>query len=215
MKIKRFAIAGLALLLGFAINAFGYQEKSGDAHYYFGGEKIFLEMSTRFLVVQVKDGVDSSDFANKLMFKYTTPKGNWPRAKAFSIPPYEISFCIGTSAGVLDKKGMRDVIKEIRQMPEVKYAGPVYFIPTDVKERILIAMDEFIVKFGGSVTKEGIENINDKFGVEIARMSGDSYVLRAKEPNKTNALEMANKYIESGEVEIKYASPNFIRFILR
>ena len=222
---KRLLLVILVGLLFVPFNACSKKEILKDSYYYFRGEKevfekIFLKASTEFLVVQVKNGIDANAFSVKLMNLFTSSSraNEWPRAKAFSVPPKN-SFCLGTSRGVLSKEDMEEVIREIRQMPEVKYAGPAYFVTTDRRKSPLISVDEFIVKFGKNVMKEEIDRINANFGVEIVEhvkyTESNSYILRVKNPNKISALEMANKYVECGEVQIEYAHANFTRFIMR
>ncbi len=75
-------------------------------------------------------------------------------------------------------------------------------------------MDELHVKFRSQISRAEIDNFNSRFGTEIIKNNEfNEYLLRLTESSPYNALEIANKYYESGLTE--WSIPNFLADLKR
>lgn len=92
----------------------------------------------------------------------------------------------------------------------VAYVSPVYRLDDEP----IVVTDEFIAAFKATVSRETIEELNARSLVEPVlderlHLGPNTFLLRVQAPGVRGALDMANRYFETGLVE--YAVPNFIQ----
>lgn len=95
---------------------------------------------------------------------------------------------------------------------QVAYVSPVYRLDDEP----IVVTDEFIASFKATVSHETIDELNATNQVELVLDEGlhlgpNTFLLRVKDPGPRGALDMANRYFETGLVE--YAVPNFIQIV--
>ena len=91
--------------------------------------------------------------------------------------------------------------------PGVQFASPVY----DIGSAQLAETPEFLVRFKSSVSATEIARLNQLNGVSVAGPQANSDRVLVLQPNRGNprsARELANLYVEQGEVD--FAEPNFV-----
>jgi len=75
--------------------------------------------------------------------------------------------------------------------------------------KVLVAADEFVVKFRPEVEEEKIDKINKKFGVEVKKKLGIRNIYCLKVPPSKSINEMVEEYRKEPDVE--FVEPNYIR----
>jgi subtilisin family serine protease len=76
----------------------------------------------------------------------------------------------------------------------------------------VLLTDEFLVEFNDDVTAEFINELNDRYKVEVVRKSPfhrNQFVLRSTAESKLGFLEAPIRYFQTGRVQL--AHPNFVR----
>lgn len=170
-------------------------------YYYVDGEKQSLNLSTETFAIKFKSGVTTEEKRSLI----ASQDGLNSYSSSDDIPQptvYMAKFRSGTS---VEEAGL--AIGSLENLPEVQFAAPAFVFP----EGTAVLTDEFIVRFKGSLSESDIGLINGQAGVEVIEKSawGD-YLLRVNDPRATNALSVANAYIENGLAV--YANPNFLVF---
>jgi subtilisin family serine protease len=98
----------------------------------------------------------------------------------------------------------KDLFKDrILKQDDVKSCNPVYAINTGLEMGVT---DEFVVKKNENVTEADIEKLHKKFEVKVVKTTEINQLLKV--PVGSDALEIANKYQETGLIRFSY--PNFI-----
>jgi len=203
--MKRLAL--ILAVLFFVVGLTGCTTKIvKDSYYYYYKEKIPIYVSEKFLVVQIipNEWIETIAYVKDLEMRHKV-------LRATDLPNNAVLFKLCDSK--TDQQDLERIINQVRLRKYVRYAGPVYYSTakgSDVPE--LIPLDEISVKFKTGVEEEETKKVLNQYDLEIVKDDiGIGHLLRVKNPNKINAVEMAKKLIESDEsFKIEYAEPNFI-----
>jgi hypothetical protein len=91
----------------------------------------------------------------------------------------------------------------IQNQSDVKTCNPLYTTDTGLEMGVT---DEFVVCFKKDVSRDAINELNAKYKVNVIRVKEYDVILQV--PKGEDALEMANKYQETGLAIYSY--PNFV-----
>jgi subtilisin family serine protease len=171
-----------------------------EKYYYVGNKKIKLNKIPDSFALKYKENVSSTSIDRKLLdlpdLAESEERRNMPsnRLVIVTLPQTRRLADIGTT------------LKDLEEDQDVEYVVPVYQEPQSGLR--LVATDEITVRFKSGISKEAIDKINKKNGVEIAKkdeFAPNQYLLRVKDTKDTIAI--ANKYHKSDLTE--FAEPNF------
>ncbi len=101
---------------------------------------------------------------------------------------------------------MKESLRSLEDDDRVEFVVPVYKEPQSGLR--MVVTDEITVRFKSDVSKEAIDKLNKKNGVEVIekdRFAPNQYTLKVKDPKET--FSIANKYHKSDLTE--FAEPNF------
>jgi len=104
---------------------------------------------------------------------------------------------------IINPLKMNNVKSKILKQVDIKTLNVMYSINSGLEMGVT---DEFVVKFNKNVSQKEIDKLHKKYGVLVVKTT-DIYQL-LKVPNGIDALEVANKYQESGLT--RFSHPNFI-----
>jgi hypothetical protein len=155
--------------------------------YYAGDGKIYLdEVENKFVVAYHAAGLSGIEDALSNGFKVREVE--WHYFNSFCIVTVEASQRSTFRTGFIRRKDVRSV-------------HPLYA----AGECEMALTDEFVVKYAARTTQREIDELGEKHGVTVRKVT-ELYQLLAV-PAGADALETANAYQESGLVE--YSHPNF------
>ena len=180
----------LMFLLFYVSNVFVYtyaQEKT-DSFYYAYNEKIKLTPAK-----------------SKLILRYSAIKGKaTAKIQSFSKNIVHRSVDARTViVTIIDEVEKNNLVDKLKNDSNLYSCQPIYTINTGLE---LGVTDEILVKFLDNVPQTQIEAINNLYKVTVIKKTEIYHLLKV--PRGANALEIANKYFESGLV--KFSHPNFI-----
>jgi len=111
---------------------------------------------------------------------------------------------------ILQTADQGQALEVLRREPGVLFANPVFQRDPRDPDDLMFVDNRFIVQFKPDKTRAQIDEFNSRYGVRIVeqrKYAEKLYVLEA--PPGTDAVDLANRYHESGMVES--AEPNLIR----
>jgi len=184
---KNYIIIGVLLLLILVI--MGFANFNQQKFYYAYNEKVYLNELDNKVIVRYKQNKKSDNSKISLFSELSNKQVEWK----------DDSTCVITM-DASEKGTFKD---RILQQTDVKSCNPVFSINTGLEMGVT---DEFLVKFNENVPQTEIEKLHKKYSVEVVKKT-DLYQL-IKVPNGHDALEIANKYQESGLT--RFSHPNFI-----
>jgi hypothetical protein len=132
-----------------------------EKYYYVGNKKVKLNKIPDSFALKYKENVSSTSIDRKLLdlpdLAESEERKNMPlnRLVIVTLPQTRSLADIGTT------------LKDLEEDQDVEYVVPVYQEPQSGLR--LVATDEITVRFKSGVTKEAIDKINKKNGVEIAK----------------------------------------------
>ncbi|HLO61302.1 MAG TPA: hypothetical protein VK179_21300 [Bacteroidales bacterium] len=97
-----------------------------------------------------------------------------------------------------------EYLLKIKETNDVQSCNPIYTINTGLK---LGVTDEFVAKFKEDVSANSIKELNNKYGVKVLK-DRESYLL-LQTPKGADALEISNKYQESGLTVFSHPNPSY------
>ncbi|MCK9421961.1 MAG: S8 family peptidase [Bacteroidales bacterium] len=186
MKNKFFIFTMLSLSI---IAVMSFTPSNNQRFYYAYNEKIYLNELDNKLIVRYKHSKKSDKGQISLSVELAAKQFEWK----------DDSTCIITIDA--SEKGMFE--DRILHQTDVKSCNPVFSINTGLEMGVT---DEFLLKFNDNVSQTEIEKLHKKYGVEVIKTT-ELYQL-IKTPAGLDALEIANKYQESGLT--RFSHPNFI-----
>jgi parallel beta-helix repeat protein len=175
-------------------------------YYYSDGRKISLPVSKEILAVRFKQGITLQQ--QKTIVESEPNLALFSKRKEFST--FKITL-LPLREGVTEENVIQ-TINSLNDIAEIEFAYPVFDFP----DAEILLTDEFLVKFGPSVSEQEIKAFNSLHNVEIVRKPEvvDWYLLRVKDPRNLSVLKTANLYYENPITE--FSVPNFlIRFALK
>lgn len=187
----------------FFTNKQSTQIQKGDYYYYSDNRRINLDETDNMIVVQI-----AKDQRTKL--------------KQFlsDFPAIHLKATLNEERGLFwleifanTKIEIERILQKLQQNVNVVRLIPTFLRinPGNGEVAKFIMTDEFHVKFYPSVTRNEVENMNQKYDVEILNVSKyNEYLLRVAESSKYTTLELANIYHENGLTI--WSLPNFILF---
>jgi subtilisin family serine protease len=146
-------------------------------------------VSNNKIIVRYKDNKNSDKQKVSLYSELLDKKFEWS----------DDSTCII----LVDPKEKDDLLNKVINQQDVKTCNPVYNLNTGFEMGVT---DEFVVKYVKNADKDQIGKFIDQHKLKIAKIS-ESFVL-FKVPDKGDALEIANKFQETGLTI--FSHPNFI-----
>ncbi|TCK85390.1 S8 family serine peptidase [Albibacterium bauzanense] len=165
--------------------------RNGERYYYYGfEEKIYINKLNNKLAVKYND--------NEAAKKSTSDIASFAKGAEF-LWHNERTVVITLNPNVVN-----NVMTLLTKDNNVISANPVYILASGSDSEMFFT-DEFAVKFKPTTSPAEIKKINDRYGVRIIEET-DIYTLLTV-PRLADALEIANKYQESGLVV--YSEPNF------
>ncbi|MEP7290139.1 MAG: S8 family serine peptidase, partial [Chloroflexota bacterium] len=180
---------------------------TGQFFYYYEGQRIPLQVAPEVVAVRFSSG--DTNQQNAALSQLSTPL-----RLAQSTQHRNPDYTLVQVNSQMSPQGAVDLVSQLRQSKtQVQWANPVFRVPGG----LAVLTDEFIGRFPAAWTYEQIQAFNAQNGVEVLSplLSNDnSYVLRVTNnvvQAGVDALTMANRYYESGQVV--YAEPNFSNLI--
>lgn len=180
--------------------------KQPKTFYYSFEKKIYGRLDTSILAVQAPKEVESTAFKGPV----DSMKGKFLSEDIQFVKAFQQEGIIFIK---LDEPVDIAKFKEISPMfldisPAVRLGHP-FFINEEKLPHIVT--NEFVVRFKTDIKEEKIKEFNQSQKVEVVKKNphvDKQYLLRSTETNGINALEMANRYQESGLVV--FSQPNFL-----
>lgn len=207
LKICFFTMFMVFLIGGYSSNSYllaQSEPKSEESFFFSDSKKIPITIVLDQLGVVARDDISSnqlqefvSRFHLKLVREY--PQGIF----IFGLPQ------------PLSRQEIVKLARTVRREGTklIKYAG--FTATPHEAETPFIVTDEFIAKFKPDTTREQIDSFNKDHGVEIImsdRFAKNQFLLWVTENSPLDALDMSNRYQESGSIE--FSHPNFVRVII-
>lgn len=178
----------LILLLFFISSVSVYAQEKTENFYYAYNEKVQL-----------------TPVKSKLILRYSAIKERFP-SKIQSFSKSIVSQSVDAKTLIVnfvDEVEKNNLVSKLKNDSDLYSCQPIYTINTGLE---LGVTDEILVNFLDNVTQQQIEAINNLYKVTVVKKTEIYHLLKV--PKRMNALEIANKYFESGLV--KFAHPNFI-----
>lgn len=192
-------LIGFAALLIFLVPGPLAAQANSPFFYYYEGRRVPLTLDSSQILVRFKPGV--SDTARRAVTSATQGIQSYD-ARVDEVPLSLSILPITPGADPLL------AIENLKQHPEVQSAGRIFRFSDGGHYG---ETDEFIVRFKPSLPSMAIAMFNLANGVQVAReqpFSKGVLILRPMLGNLRPALDLANSYSESGNVD--YAEPNFV-----
>lgn len=164
-------------------------------YYTYGPKKISLEPSPDKISLRLAGSATRAD-----VFRVLSPFGSVERVEA-------VSAVSELYVATIKQASVRDVVSTLRNQPAVEIANPVYLI----EGAEAVPYDHFLTRFRPSVSREEVEALNRRYGVEIVRVSSATpglYTFRVTPNSNRSVLELAQVYYES--LPSLYSLPDFI-----
>jgi serine protease len=160
----------------------------GQDYYYSNNERNYLNKAGHWFTVQVKEA-DTVRFRNMVLGDSSL----------------RIHETLISERGIFwleqdDSAEVEEVISMLREAVGVVRSFPGYYNLNESGDTMhYIMTDIFNVQFGEHVTEEEINDVNEKYSVEIInRGLENEFMLRLKEESAFNTLEISNIYYENG-----------------
>ena len=180
-----------------------------NAYYYSFDKKIYGKLDTSILAVQIPKGMTKNEFdAPVAAVEGKFLSEDVPYAKAFQ--QEGISFIKLNQPA--NEARFSEFSSAFTSVSSTAHVGHPFFL--EGEKFPMIVTDELVVRFKPDVTKERIEEYSQQQGVDVVKKNPHvptQYLLRVTPEAQTNALEMANRYQESGLTV--FAQPNFLLHI--
>lgn len=187
-------------------------------YYYANGQKVPLVRERSLFAVRFKSGerADSPELspATRRLLREDS-------AHLAFVPKYGLQLYQARLADAKDDADEESYLGRVaRAVDALKREGPVgYVAPVyrrgekDGKPVVMIATDKFLVRFKEGVTEVQMEELHKQHNVtvlEALSYAPRGYLLQAPPgPDAPTAVELANRYYESGKTE--FAHPDFVR----
>lgn len=186
MKNKYFIFTILLLTL---IAIMSFSSSNNSKFYYAYNEKVYLNELENKLIVRYKHNKKSDKKQLSLYSELGDKQFEW----------LDDSTCIIITA-ISEKVKLKD---KIAKQEDVKSCNPVYAINTGFEMGVT---DEILVRFKDNAYQKESKKLHEKLGVEVVKTNNLYQLLKV--PVGSDALEIANKYQESGLT--RFSHPNFI-----
>jgi hypothetical protein len=209
MTISRGLILLTAILLGIAgivagCDLFGTEQEEGPEYFYYSDERrIPLKLAEWWKVVQIPNRTEATVDSVLKEQSDLHLRATLDAERGF--------YWLAASARQDIEPEMIDRLT--RQVPVRRRIPSFYLAESDTSYYLLT--DEFRVKFNPTVSRADIEDVNAKYGVDVALESkidsmqahdDNEYLLRVNAGSEFNALEAANVYYEDPRTE--WSVPN-------
>lgn len=177
-------------LLTILIFIFGFQIQESQKYYYSFNQKIPLIDIENKIVIRYSKTIAKEEVASSLRRRSPEIIQSWQdeRTVVLQVP----------SSAKREK-----AVEELNISPDVISTQPLFKINSGLE---LMITDEFVIRFKANVLPEQQNEINRQNGVLLIKNT-ETYQLLSV-PKGVDALEVANKYQESGLVE--FSHPNFL-----
>ena len=189
-KLSKIVILfGLTLFMAFSCN--NDDSVSPEKKFYYGfDEKIYLIPKDNALIVKYVDGIDQN---NEESFVKNVSPGtsvNWVNSSVVEITTVSESL-------------KNSLILILKQKEEVYTCQPLYTSEDGIKMGVT---DEILLKFYPNISIDQQDSIHKIYNTSFIKETNIYQKFRVSKGG--DALEIANKYYESGLLE--YSTPNFI-----
>jgi len=164
--------------------------RNDDRYYYGSGEKIYLNSLNNKLAVKYKDKVSADKSASDIASVAPGSEFLWYNEQ--------------TAVITLNPGDVNKVMTLVTKDKNALTTNPVYILASEPHTEMVFT-DEILVKFKPTASSAEIKKINNLYGTQVTKET-DIYTLLTV-PRLTDALEIANKYQESGLVT--YSHPDF------
>lgn len=180
-----------------------------DTYYYLRGPDLVSGHPTRSAGQRIDLTPDPTTFA--VGIKARTPlsatavqilKEIKAREPAEFIPQYNIR--------VMRSEQVGRAIRVLAEEPAVDFVAPA-FRQSPQSSDLMFITDKFVAQFIPGMRREQIDEFNAGYGVSIVRelkMSPNTYVLKAPGGEGATAIDLANRYFESGKT--LFSHPDFV-----
>ena len=174
--------------------------------YYFKGKRMALSRSLDEIVIQFKTRMTSQQedsvvkdytLSGKAMGKVDLPSGAY---SVYSLQEKELTA----------EHDLQSFMTRLESHTDIGFVSPV-FVNEETGTRMTLTQ-ELVAKLRPDQTKEDLQSVAASLGLAVdRRIAGteNQYVLRVKDPKKTDPLAVANSLHNSGVVE--WCEPNFIQ----
>lgn len=177
------------MLLSIIILVMSFIEGQKSTFYYAYKEKILLTELDNLLVVRFRENKQADIKNISLYSELVAKKIDWKDDSTFIV-----------TLNLREKESFKE---EFLKQPDVKTCNYVYSGDKGLKMGVT---DEFVVQFNKNTSEKEIQDLHKKYNIELIKTT-DFYQL-LKVPTGADALEIANKYQESGLTY--FSHPNFI-----
>lgn len=187
-------------------------DRSKQAYYYYEGKRIYVMPVTDRVLIGLK--LTKNHEEKTAILNGLAPSGNIVDVAKLNPDDAESAsdrFIIANLREGWRSAETTEFETQVRNNSEIAFISPFYQAGTP--DYISTTL-EFFVKTGDGESPEKHRELYDKYGVEhTEEFDQDSHVflLRLKEKNEYNALEVANAFQETGK--FVYASPNFFHLV--
>jgi hypothetical protein len=173
-----------------------------EASFYYSadGERVPLRPSSDTLVIAYREEVPPKDL-EKLI------RGDDRLAKFTTSAELERRNLVVYKRNPAATASMEAFAARLARSDMIDYTQPLYYRGRSP----VIVSDEFIAAFKAGVSQQAIESLNTDHGVVVVQefdFAPRTFLLRVLPDQEGGALQVANRYYETGLVE--YAEPNFI-----
>jgi subtilisin family serine protease len=166
---------------------------------------IYAQEKTANFYYAYNEKIQLTPVKSKLILRYSAIKEKvTSRIQSFSRSVVPQSVDTKTViVNMIDETERNNLVAKLKNDSDLYSCQPIYTINTGLE---LGVTDEILVKFLDNVAQTQIEAINNLYKVTVIKKTEIYHLLKV--PRGANALEIANKYFESGLV--KFSHPNFI-----
>ncbi len=171
-----------------------------DFYYSEGGEKIYLRASEDEIAITYVEEVPPKDLEHLI-------RGDDKLAQFFVGPELEKRHIVLYKRSPSARVSLKAFCDRLLQSSRIASVRPVYY----VNQNPVIISDEFIVGFQPEVSRQTVDDLNQRHQVRSLKEFGfspNTFLLKVRFPKTTDTLTVAKRYFETGMVE--FTEPNLI-----
>lgn len=183
----KYVIFTIVALLILAVMSF--TNSSNSKFYYAYNEKIYLNELDNKLIVRYMHNKKSNKELISLSAEIADKQLEWK----------DDSTCVITITPQEKEYFKNKILKQ----PDVKSCNPIYSINTGLEMGVT---DEFVVRFHENASPKEIDKLHKNYDIEVVKITDIYHLLKV--PVGADALEIANKYQESGLT--RFSHPGFV-----
>ncbi len=183
----------------------------GKRFYYYDTQKIYLTESNKQLTVCFPPGTtrqEKQDILSQYPYlspiEFSTEPFDMNKVDAADMNNVFVSFTDSPKYSTAKNR-----IEEIKKNPKVRSADLMFC--DELNRPMLGLIDQFVVRLKLSTTNQELNDLLAQTKTKIlypSQWDAQTYIISADKYSKGDALDMANRFFETGKFE--YAEPNFL-----